>query len=89
MEYLWVGVFLWVQTITAGELPMLDNKSHDTPSSSYEIGLVDHATLSLQKAMYFESKLNETSFYAGFLEKTENVPVSALTLVLIGVCWDR
>ncbi len=60
---LFVFIFLArFQAITARELPILYNKNYEIPCSTYEIELVNHVKISLQKALNFESKLNETGF---------------------------
>lgn len=59
MKYLFIGLFAWYNTILSHELPMLYNKNHQNPRSSNEIQLVNHAKASLEKALHFQSKLNE------------------------------
>jgi hypothetical protein len=62
MKCFWIGFFVWIQAIVAEELPMLYDKNHEIPCSSYEIELVNHVKLSMEKAIRLESKLNETNF---------------------------
>lgn len=62
MKYLWIGFFVWFNTILSHELPMLYNKNYEVPLSPYEIKLVNHAKLSLEKALNLQSKLNESGF---------------------------
>ena len=62
MKYLFIGLFVWCNTILSQELPMLYNKNYKIPHSPYEIQLVNHAKISIEKALNFQSKLNETGF---------------------------
>lgn len=62
MKHLCIGLFVWFNTILSQELPMLYNKNYEIPLSPYEIQLVNHAKTSIEKALNFQSKLNETGF---------------------------
>lgn len=62
MKYLWILFLVCIHSALAQELPLLYNKNHDLPRSLRELELVNHAKLSLQKALNLESKLNNSSF---------------------------
>jgi hypothetical protein len=62
MKYVWIVLLAWVQTLTAQDLPLLFNKNYEAPSSPYELELVEHVKLSMEKALKLESKLKGTGF---------------------------
>ena len=62
MKYFCIGLFVWCNALLSQELPMLYNKNYAIPSSPYEIQLVYHAQISVEKALNFQSKLKGTGF---------------------------
>lgn len=62
MKHLWIGFFVLCNTILSQELPMLYNKNYEIPLSTYEIEMVNHARMSVEKALNFQSKLTGTGF---------------------------
>lgn len=57
-----MGLLIPIHSVSSQELSLLYNKNHAIPHSVHELELVNHAKLSLQKALNFESKLNNSSF---------------------------
>lgn len=62
MKHLWISFFVWINVIFSHELPILYEKNYEIPTSTYEMQLIHHAKMSVEKALGLQSKLTGTKF---------------------------